>query len=484
MKIVTKVLMGLLAIPLVLLAVAVLVQTYYHLTPVPLSVEALGLNARAEKLPTVTENGYRLYGLFAPRDQDPVTFGKCLFDAQDQHRREEKASAVKVPAYDDKVLRAEYEKQSGARFKALQDGCAKGGTLLTLPPLLSELRIKLDTTDDQWTALSAVVPNEAVLLRAAAVRSGGVRRLGAEVDSPLLNYEGLMKLERWRIAKGVVAWRGGDRVQATHMWATSIADWAKSANSTLIEAMLSTAAQTQVLIAVQGSVARSERIDDATANGLLEALKPIESMPDSLAESMVSEWQMNVRMMQQVAEYPLRSLSLQGGERNLFERAMERVGAWTFDVNGTINALAAANLWSQDAMRKAALGGDVPEYPGGTLGFGCTDASDWGMACLPFMRNPVGGILAAIAMPNYPGYGTRVADLRNFAAATRLVIEARRRGLSGEALSQFVSASPAGTRDVFSASPFAYDAVQKRLRVQLRERSNFLGDKGPYELPL
>ena len=55
MKIVKKILLGLLAIPLVLLAVVVVVQTYYHLTPVALSTEALELNARAEKLPVLTD---------------------------------------------------------------------------------------------------------------------------------------------------------------------------------------------------------------------------------------------------------------------------------------------------------------------------------------------------------------------------------------------------------------------------------------------
>ncbi len=483
MKILKRILLGLFAIPLAVLVAAIVVQTYYHFTPSILSMDALGLNARAAKLPTLTENGYRLNGLLAPREQDAVVFGKCLLDAQEQHRRAEKASAVKVPAYDDKVARAEYEKQSGARFTVLLDACANGGTPLKLPSLLADIRITLATTDDQWRSLASVTPDEVVLTRAEAVRSGGVRRLGAEVDSPFPSYESLMKLERWRIARAVAAWRDGDRPRATDMWARSIADWAKSANATLMEAMLSAAAQTQVLLAIQGSVARSERIDDVTANGLLDALKPIEAMPDSLAESMVGEWQANVRMTKQIAENPLLSLSL-GGERNVFEQATERVSAWTFDANGMNNMLARANLWSQNAMRKTARGGQVPEYPPDMASFGCASAGSWGMACLPFMRNPVAGILAAISMPMYPGYGVRVADMRNLAAATRLTIEARRRGLSGDALSQFVTASPAEMRDVFTTSPFTYDAPRKRLCVELRERNSFLGDKGPYELAL
>ena len=484
MKIVKKILLSLLAIPLVLLTVVVVAQVYYHLTPLALSAETLQLNARAAKLPTLTENGYRLYGLFAPREQDAVAFGKCLLDAQERHRRDEKAYAVKAAAYDDKGARADYGKQSSARFNVLHEACTKGGTQLKLPPLLNDLRINLTTTEDQWKALASATPDEVVLTRADAVRSGGVRRLGAEVDSPFPSYDSLMKLERWRIARGVAAWRKSDRTGATEMWTTSIADWAKSADTTLIEAMLATAAQTQVLIAVQGSVARSEPIDDATANGLLNALKPIETMPDSVAESMVGEWQMNVSMMKQVAESPLLSLSLRF-ERNVFERAMERISSWTFDANDTINTLAKANLWTQDAMRKTARGGAVPEYPSDMTGIGCTAPGDWGMACLPFMRNPVGGILSAISMPMYPSYGTRVADMRNLAAATRLTIESRRRGLSGDALAQFIAAAPPEKRDVFSAKAFVYDATTKQLRLELHERSTILGEQGTtYSLPL
>lgn len=84
----------------------------------------------------------------------------------------------------------------------------------------------------------------------------------------------------------------------------------------------------------------------------------------------------------------------------------------------------------------------------------------------------------------YPPYGTRVADLRNLAAATRLTIEARRRGLSGDALAAFVANAPADMRDVFTGKPFEYDAAKKELRPVLREKNTVLGEKGPYALPL
>lgn len=206
-------------------------------------------------------------------------------------------------------------------------------------------------------------------------------------------------------------------------------------------------------------------------------------MPDVLANSMVAEWQTHVSLMKQMSENPMLSLSF-GAERNVFERAMDRISAWTFDANDTMNAIARANLWSQDALLKAGRGQAQPEYPADMLALGCKSDGDWGLACLPFLRNPVGRFLSAIAMPTYASYGVRVADLRNSAAATRLTIEARRRQLAGDALVQFVENASGDMRDVFTGRPFFYDSLRKRLSIELRERSTILGDKGTYELQL
>ena len=484
MKVVKKILLSLLAIPLVLVAVLVALQTYYHVTPVALSAEALELNARAAKLPTLTENGYRFYGLMAPREQDAVVFGKCLFDAQAQHRREDRDATVKLPSHEDKPAWEAYEKTSAARSKFVDEACLKGGTRLTLPTTLADVRVNLATTEEQWQLIAAAIPDETVKTRADAVRGGGVRRLGAEVDSPFLSYENLLKIERWRIARGVEAWRSNDRPQATELWRAAIAEWAQSADSTLIEAVLSVAAQTQVLIAMQGTVVQANRIDDATAESLLAAIKPIETMPHAVANSMLAEWQTHESVIKQMIDNPMRSMRL-GAERNGYQRALDRLALWTFDANDTMNALAKANLWSQDALLKAAQGQAQPEFPDDTFFFGCATSEDWGMACLPFMRNPAGRILSSIAMPAYATYGVRVADLRNFAAATRLTIEVRRRQLAGDAAVQFVASAPADMRDVFSGNAFVYDVASKRLRIELREKSTILGEKGAtYELRL
>ena len=176
MKIVKIILLSLLAIPLVLVAVLVAMQTYYHVTPVALSDEALELNARAAKLPTLTENGFRLYGLLAPREQDAVVFGKCLFDAQEQHRRKVGDAGVKVPSYEDKLAWEAYEKTLVARYKLFDDACLKGGTRLTLPTTLTDVRVNLATTEGQWQLIAAAMPDEIVKTRADAVRGGSGRR--------------------------------------------------------------------------------------------------------------------------------------------------------------------------------------------------------------------------------------------------------------------------------------------------------------------
>jgi hypothetical protein len=103
--------------------------------------------------------------------------------------------------------------------------------------------------------------------------------------------------------------------------------------------------------------------------------------------------------------------------------------------------------------------------------------------CALLGRNGIGMILMSVAEPAYGSYGTRIADLRNLAAATRLTIEARRQGLQGEALAHFVAEAPENMRDIFSKAPFAYDPSQRQLTIRLREKSTVLGE-GSYTLSL
>ncbi|HPV22768.1 MAG TPA: hypothetical protein PLJ65_01220, partial [Casimicrobium sp.] len=115
MKTFKKILLWLAAIPLALIAAVVVVQTYYALTPVPLSKEAEELNARAAKLPTVTENGYRLNGLLAPAGQDPVVYGKCIAAADEQRTKDAVRQRDTAPSPADKPAWDAYWKSSSDR---------------------------------------------------------------------------------------------------------------------------------------------------------------------------------------------------------------------------------------------------------------------------------------------------------------------------------------------------------------------------------
>ena len=483
MKTFKKVLLWLAAIPLGLIAAVVVVQTYYALTPVPLSKEAEELNARAAKLPSVTENGYRLNGLLAPRGQDPVVYGRCLVNASEKRRDDEKASGKEKPSGDDQAAWDAYWKDSSARLTELQEKCLEGGAKMAFPKALTDGKVNRPMSIEAWHGLAQLVPEAELIARAEAILAGGPRRLGAEVDSPIPTWSGLMTFERWRIASGFVHWENGNEGGAVAGWASDIRHWSKSAHESLIGAMLAVAAQTQATLALQNAAARSGQVNDALAAAAFSALSPIEAMPAVVADSMLAEWQTYSSMLNAATVSPSFGAAL-GIDRKFIHRATDRLARFVFDQNDTINRFAETNLWTQDALRKVASGQESPEFPMEWAAFGCTTGGDWGMLCLPFMRNPVGRILAAIAAPIYTNYGTRVADLRNLASATRLTIEARRRALSGEALAAFVANAPADMRDVFTGKPFEYDAAKKELRPVLREKNTVLGEKGPYALPL
>ena len=131
-------------------------QIYYKLTPSALSPEAVQLNERAALLPTVTENGYRLYGLLAPKDVDPVRYGRCLLDANDVHRTERQALAAKMPAPDENAADDAYWNKFGDREAALMVACLEGGVRVEMPKELANLRIKPGMVPAQWRVLAAV----------------------------------------------------------------------------------------------------------------------------------------------------------------------------------------------------------------------------------------------------------------------------------------------------------------------------------------
>lgn len=483
MHILKKILLWLVGLVAAVVVAIVGLQVFYMLSPVALSLESVALNERAAKLPVVTENGYRAYGLLAPKDMDPVGYGRCLVDAQNAQREERQALYKTSPAARDKAAYEAHWKAFNDRTGVAESACLQGGTRVSLPKALADMHIKPGITAAQWQALAAVTPDPLIVARAEAVGAGEARRLGADVDSPLAEFQNLIKLERWRTARSIQAWDSQDRAQAVASWSRSINDWVKSADDSLIDAMVSTAALSQIMIAMQDAAARSERIDDATAEAALAALAPIETMPKAIADSMLTEWLLTSRMMKSLPEAKSLFYVPDQGEPGFFVRTMQFGAALTFDVNDTLNRLAVANLQTQRTVVSAARGEPEAPIEWEEMTEACGSLGDWEFSCLPFARNPVGRILVTISLPMYRDYGVRIADLRNLAAATRLTINARRRGLSGEALARFVAGASPDMRDVFSKQAFAYDASTKRLRIELRQRSTVLGEKS-YELAL
>jgi hypothetical protein len=347
--------------------------------------------------------------------------------------------------------------------------------------------IKPGITDEQWRVYQNATPDPIIVARAESVWSTDEpRRLGGRAESPLPTYGPLLQLERWRIAKAVAMWQTGSRAAANSAWQQIINDWVKSADDTLIDAMLSTNALSQTLIAVQQSAARSDRVDDAVAISMLALLTPIEQMPDLVTTSLITEWHLISTAMLDLPGNGAGLVSTSFDASPRVSRAFNWVARTTFDVNDTVNAMAqthtrdvVVNVYDAAARGRLNLNSSKNKVDRGCVALG--RASDF---CIPFIRNPIGKILAMIATPIYTDYGIRIADLRNFAAVTRLTIEARRRGLTGDALTQFIANAPAEMRDVFSGNAFSYDVAAKRLRVELRAKSNVLGDVGPYEVAL
>jgi hypothetical protein len=312
--------------------------------------------------------------------------------------------------------------------------------------------------------------------------------LGVLPDSPITPFTPLLAIERWRTAEAWRQWQAGERSVALAAWDRSINDWVNSADDSLIDAMISMTVLSQIQLALQDAVARTDRIDDAAARAARAALARLGVLPEAISQSLLAEWHTQASLMRSLRSLPAESLSVATDLSGPMAHVSSLWHALTFDVNDTLNALASEHAVMNAAMVAAARGEAAPRIHSNAAananGFGCAPLHTAAALCLPFMRNPVGRLLVTIATPMYAPYGLRVADVQNLAAATRLTVEARRQGLSGEALAQFVANAPADMRDLFTKQPFVYDASKRLLRVELRHKSNVLGDAGSYELTL
>jgi len=479
-----RIVLGVLAAVVVLLLAVVGLQVWYRFTPVDASAEAKGLVDKAAKLPTLTDNGYRLYGIEAPQALDATEYGRCQYEAYLTQRKTEAELNDPIPAADKPETKAAYDAYwavRGERAAKLYAACRKGGTTVQLPKVLTDAKINLNTTRDDLARIAGIRFEPVLLGRAEQVWAGDARRLGTGYDAPIPMATPLVAIERWRVARAAVAWDAGDRVTAVNAWANTIRNWVKSADDSLIDSMISVNVLMQTLIAMQQSAALSPSLDEATANALLAALTPMEAMPHAVSDSLLAEWQ-SVPSLADAMERGATVLDHQ--DTSVPVRLVKLITRVTFDRNDTMNRLAKSFLWSQRAVREAAQGGTPSPMPAEWSSPPCEGFGDIGYACLAFGRNPVGRIGSIIATPYYNDYGVRVADLMTLVNATRLTVRARQLGLTGSSLEKWVAEAPADMRDRSGKQPFAYDAAARRLRATLATRNPVLGDKGSYALPL
>lgn len=450
------------------LASMCLTQLFYWLVPVKPSQAALRLQEVAARRPAWTENGFRLAGLLAPAGEDPVAFGRCLYpDAEKQ---------AEMPTPDPKHSPSSREENEARRLE-----CLKGQPALALSPNITNAKAGPLWTLQDWVTLGEQVPTPELLERARDVWAAGPRGLGIDLWSPTPDRRTLSKLSQWRVAQGVRLWQSGSHDAALESWKNTGQHALWATEGPFFETMLSVDALSQMLLGMQMAAQSSAQADEPQARELLKISAMADQMPDQALAAMISEWQMGERNFRSVHQGLTAKLPEHGtAEQSVLGASFEMIRDITFDPVDTVNQFTAYFEQQQDRLAHHANG---QAAAGLSSNAPCVWMGDWNLLCRTYQRNPAGRVLTSVAVADYAAYGTRIADLRNLAAATRLTIEARRQSLQGEALARFVAAAPENMRDIFSKAPFAYDPSQRQLTIQLREKSTVLGE-GSYTLPL
>jgi hypothetical protein len=442
-----------------LAGVFALLHTVYWLVSPPLSPQAQDYEALAKALPTSTDNAYRVEGLFAPAALDPVQYGRCVHPFL-QLRKDQEA-----------------EKQKGV------ERCNQGKTLLSLPPALDQAKVSPGWTEREWLTLAQAVPDQTLLSRTKEIAAAGPRIFGYRPLDPSPPLRPLLMLNLWQSAHALALWRQGRTDDAVSAFEDAIEDNLQSADDTLIEARVSMNGLSKNLLALQLALAQSPAPDEAIAQRLRHVLDAVDSMPSRGAKAMDAEW----------ATYTsgfdfeeLRNELDRPGVLGWFTTAPLRLTHREDTLNRIAIMFGDARQRMFDASKGPLTAQSAPtQMPEASP---CTSLSKGTLVlCYAFRPNPFGRYFldnAGLRADKYEPYGIRIADVRNLAAAARLTLEARRRGLAGQALAAFVADAPEDMRDVFTRQPFAYDTQARELTIVLREKSTVLGDAGEYRLPL
>lgn len=447
-----------------------LVHAAYRLVPAQPSEASTRLEREANQRPPLFENGFRYGGWLAPVDMDPLVFGRCVYS--DVEERKQLALAGKnVPD------------RSHADTQARVTQCLQGKSLLEHPKPAADDWAKTSWTQEDWLKLARTSPNPVLVERAEAVWRHGPLRLSTDFTRPGGHPTPLLWLAQWRVASAVMLWRDGRRDEALQTWTTSAQRALDVTGDDLVETMNAASTLTRLLLSLHAAVRSSDTVDEISASRATRIASLVETLPEAGQRALISEWQ--------GMAFTIRSTdaSVRTKWQGKREEDPASQGAWLYLLSffGLINDpvdsvnLLSAEFEPQRAAMLAAAHGQSPGHV--TPHRSCPWLGPFWHVCRPYERNPLGRWMAR-QPANYIPYGTRIADLRNLAAATRLTIEAKRKGLTGEALAHFIAHAPDGMRDVFTRQPFAYDAQTRTLAIVLREKSPVLGMAGEYRLPL
>lgn len=479
MKLVKRIVLWIVGVVGALVLAFVGLHVYYRLTPAELSEEAKALLAETAHMAQLTDNGYRMHGLLAPEGMDPVVYGKCLVNAHVEHA---KSGDHFFKKYETNAERDAWIKTWSEGLKQRTDVCAGGK--LPRDTLSRPQQVKLGPGLPliEWANMTGASDVPLLLSRWESVLSGGVR--GSIPDPTLAIIASLqtpLELERRQLGLFASEWSAANsaasRASAWRHISTRVAPLVAFADGTLIESMIATAGITRQLLVMQAATSGGNELDQTLAREMLATLGAVDRLPLAVSNAIGAEFQGSVALTDNM-------LGRQDFGSGYGPAVVEWMGRFAFDRGDTLNLFAMGYRDSQRAVQSRTRGSTADSRSHSfAANMGCPSWGDYFWVCLVLERNAAGRVIATIAIPAYADYGLRAWDVVNLAAATRLTIEARRRGLQGEALAQFIASAPEGMRDVYTQKAFTYDSPSKKLKIELKMKSTILGEKS-YELSL
>ncbi len=454
-------------------------RTYFWATPEKPTGERIALEQRVADVNADTEGGLLMLGFAAPPDMDPVDYGRCLAQAENDAWTKAGVSFSELFGTNDERMPA-YERLN-VLSKELRAKCLNGGEPMPLSEEGYPLGNKLHTSPRDWNDVAGTRLDALLLERfkkAIRAPSRMTKIRSPNLAWPNQAFQEFATINATLTSRARENWVNGMRQKATLTWSELSHAWSHVSGDQLIMAMFAVRYQTEVLLSVASAVRAQPQ--HATTNdweALIEVTREAETHATAFDRTIEYEW-LFIRSNVSDAQSAIQK----------YEPWWNRVRlAFFFDKDATLNDAASQLLRGYQDAASAAAGNVKAEKPPDARrckGFPLIDVSLRSI-CYWLGRNGASQTFLTNDS-NFASYGTRIADLRNLAAATRLTLEARRQGIApGKVSADWVRNAPADMRDVFTGEPFEYNPERKVLRVLLRAPSTALGMAGEtYELPL